>query len=92
VHLVGFIIRIALAYIHPSTKWMLGTVLPEMKWPEHLLTNYVHLIAKLGMLEAVFIPSKIGGAMPIKGEITLPFTEVFELQNEVYYILQVWYR
>ena len=44
------------------------------------------------MLEAVFIPSKIGGAMPIKGEITLPFTEVFELQNEVHYILQVWYR
>jgi hypothetical protein len=25
---------------------------------ECLLTNHIHLIAKLGMLEAVFIPSK----------------------------------
>jgi hypothetical protein len=44
------------------------------------------------MLEAVFIPSKIGGVMPSKGEISLPFTEIFELRNEVNYILQVWYR
>jgi len=44
------------------------------------------------MLEAVFIPSKIGGVMLIKGEITLNFTEIFELQNEVHYILQVWCR
>jgi len=44
------------------------------------------------MLEAVFFPSKIGGVMPIKGEITLPFTEIFERQNEVHYILQVQYR
>jgi hypothetical protein len=34
------------------------------------------------MLEAVFILPKIGGVMLIKGDITLPFTEVFELQNE----------
>jgi hypothetical protein len=38
------------------------------------------------------IPSKIGGVMLIKGEITLPFTEIFERQTEVHYILQVWYR
>jgi hypothetical protein len=44
------------------------------------------------MLEAVFIPSKIGDVMQIKGEITLTFTEIFELQNKVHYILQVWYR
>jgi len=37
------------------------------------------------MLEAVFIPSKIGGVMLITGEITLPFTEIFERQNEVHY-------
>lgn len=49
------------------------------------MTNHVHLIAKLGMLEAVFIPSKIGGVMLITGEITLPFTEIFERQNEVHY-------
>ena len=79
-------------YIHPSTKWMQGTVLSEIKRPEPSMSNHVHLIAKLGMLEAVFIPSKIGGVMLIKGGITLPFTEVSELQNEVHYILQVWYR